>query len=175
MAKKTQGLPAFPSGPKPPSLPRELRPFKPPPPEVKVPKISDEADELQARWDRWRSRREGHGTGSILEFICWEYLVLKKKQILNVDFIYQFPLLGGRTQFGGFVADFYFPLKYMVWNPAGLRFHQTQTRDRARDLLARTILANKGIRLIYLYEDDLLSRPDFTLNKAWEGIQVSHV
>ena len=145
-------------------------PRKEPAPSIRLPEEIEAA--RSARWEIWRTRRSGSGTGSILEFICWEWLTLKKKQVPDVDFIYQYPLLGGRTQFGGFVADFYFPVQRMVWNPAGLQFHQVKARDRARDAMAKAQLANKGILLIYLFEDDLLQREEYTLQRAWRGEQI---
>ena len=143
---------------------------KEPAPSIKLPEELEAT--RSARWEIWRKRAAGYGTGSILEFICWEWLTLKKKQVPDVDFIYQYPLLGGRTQFGGFVADFYFPVQRMVWNPAGLQFHQVNTKDRARDMLAKAQLAGKGVKLIFLWEDDLLQREEYTLQKAWKGEQI---
>lgn len=34
------------------------------------------------------------------------------------------------------------------------------------------VLANKGIKEIFIYEDDLENRPDYVLELAWQGIQV---
>lgn len=170
-------VPKFPRAPTAPAGPSMFRggkgvtlaPLKGP--AIKLP--GDQQKALTERWNAWRSRREGSGTGSILEFIVWEYLTKTKKLVPDVDFIYQYPLMGGRTQLGGFVADFYFPVRRMVWNPAGLYFHQTKPEDRARDLLAKTMLAGRGVKVIYLYEDDLLNRPTYTMNRAWEGSEIS--
>lgn len=127
---------------------------------------------LEERWRAWQAKEKGKGTASILEFICWEFLVKKKGQREGVDFIYQYPLAGGRTQAGGFVADFYFPLKQMVWNPAGLQFHYTKAKDRWRDILSRVVLANRGIKEVFLWETDLLERTEYTLEAAWHGESV---
>lgn len=132
----------------------------------------DQEEERQNRWQEWRLRPDVLGTGSYLEFLCWEYLTYQKKQVRGVDYIYQYPLLGGRTAFGGFVADFYFPYKDMVWNPAGLRFHYTSTTNRAKDRLAKALLGSRGISVIYLWEDDLIQRTQYTLNQAWNGVQI---
>ncbi len=127
---------------------------------------------LEERWRDWQTKEKGKGSASILEFICWEFLVKRKGQREGVDFIYQWALAGGRTQAGGFVADFYFPSKHMVWNPAGLQFHYTATKDRWRDSLSRVVLANRGIKEIFLWETDLLERPNYVLEHAWRGEEV---
>lgn len=149
------------------------------PPEVKPVAIEPEPTEAELLEERWRAWQEspaakGKGSASILEFMVWEFLVRRKKQIEDVDFIYQYPLAGGRTQFGGFVADFYFPLRAEVWNPAGQQFHWTKSRDRARDIMSRAVLASRGIREIFLWEEDMLARPDYTLEQAWLGRELPH-
>lgn len=139
-------------------------------PEIELP--GSQQKFLEERWRAWQAKEKGKGTASILEFICWEYLVKRKKQREGTDFVYQWSLAGGRTAAGGFVADFYFPAKHMVWNPAGLQFHYTKTKDRWRDTLSRVVLANRGIKEIFLWEEDLLQRPEYTLEHAWRGEQV---
>lgn len=167
-------IPKFPQPPKIPRaglkrprtgvLGRPLAPLVGP----KTPPPPDAEESLEERWRAWQGSVTGNGTASILEYIVWEWLVTRKNQQPDVDFIFQYPLLGGRTQLGGFVADFYFPARREVWNPAGQHFHWTNARDRARDKLARLALAGKGIKLIFLWEQDLLNRPEYTLRKAWE-------
>jgi very-short-patch-repair endonuclease len=133
-----------------------------------------EAELTEERWRRWQESpaAAGKGSASILEFMVWEFLVQKKRQIEGVDFIYQYPLAGGRTQFGGFVADFYFPHRQEVWNPAGMQFHWTKSKHRARDIMARAVLASRGIKLIYLWEDDMMNRPAYVLEQAWQGNEL---
>lgn len=172
------GLPRLPRAPKVPDLGKTAseRLDVPAPPGLgenrRTQLPQDPEQERQARWQEWRAGPDILGTGSYLEFICWDYLTNRKKAKRGVDYIFQYPFLGGRTQFGGFVADFYFPGKGMVWNPAGLQYHYTEPKNRARDRLAKVMLANKGITIIYLWEDDLLGRPEFTLSNAWNGVQV---
>ena len=127
---------------------------------------------LEERWRAWQAKHVGKGSASILEFIVWEFLVYKKGQREGVDFMYQWNVAGGRTQAGGFVSDFYFPSRHMVWNPAGLQFHYTKTKDRLRDALSAVVLANRGIKEIWLWEDDLLQRPEMVLEAAWRGQQA---
>ena len=167
--RKPFALPKLPELPKLPST-RTGRSLK-----VVVPSVPNQPSEAQtteARWHVWQTKHPDKGTASILEFLVYEFLVDVKKQVEGVDFIYQYPLMGGRTQFGGFVADFYFPARREVWNPAGLHFHWTTAVNRARDIVAKQVLAGRGIKLIYLWEDDLLNRPQYTMNKAWNGIQL---
>jgi very-short-patch-repair endonuclease len=161
--KPRSNMPAMPKPPKPPKI--ELRTYEP---------LETEMERTEARWRAWQASPEaaGKGSASILEFMAWEFLVYKKKQIEDVDFIYQYPLAGGRTQFGGFVADFFFPARNLVWNPAGLQFHWTKPEHRGRDILATQVLGARGIKVIYLWEDDMLQRPDYTLEKAWQGEQI---
>ena len=143
-------------------------PFKP---------LEDPPDEDKIREERWRAWQQspaakGKGSASMLEYMVWDFLVNKKKQIEDVDFIYQYPLMGGRTQFGGFVADFYFPLRREVWNPAGLEFHWTTAQHRAKDIISRVVLASRGIKEIFLWETDLMNRPEYTLEQAWMGREL---
>ena len=144
---------------------RELRPLRGP--EIALP--GDQEAERQQRWEAFRAMQ----AASYPEFICYEWLIYKKRQIPNVDFIFQSPIFGGRTEFGGFVLDFYFPDREMAWFIQGLRFHFTKTTDRARDFLAKAAVAAKGIIVVELFEDDILMREDYTLGHAWQGQQVS--
>ena len=143
----------------------ELRPLAGP--EIPMPPEQDQA--LADRAAAWMAAYHG----SLPEFVVWDWLVGTKKQRPGVDFIYQSPIMGGRTSFGGFVADFYFPLQQMVWNVQGLRWHWSNPDDRARDMIAKQLLAGRGIVLLFLWEDDILVRPGLTLEKAWRGEQLN--
>lgn len=158
----------------PTTLPTSQRRALPRPTIIKPEPLASEAQLTEDRWRAWQASPDavGKGSASILEFLVWEFLVKQKKLIEGVDFIYQYPLMGGRTQFGGFVADFYFPIRREVWNPAGLEFHWTTTRHRARDIIARAVLGSRGVKLIYLWEDDLMNRPQYTLEKAWRSEEI---
>lgn len=129
-----------------------------------TPEISkaDNADFL-ARYAAW-----GLG-GSLPEYIVWEYLVTRKGWRPGIEFVYQASFIGGRTQYGGFVADFLIRPGNMIWNVQGLRYHLTQTKDRAADIVAKAILAGQGYRVLFLWEDDLLERPDYVLEAALRG------
>jgi hypothetical protein len=163
-------LPQFPRAPRVPSAPRssrrfrlgglDIRPLKGP--DIPLPKTEDE--DFLKRYNQWRART----AGSLPEYIVYEFLVFIKKQREGLDFVFQNPILGGRTEFGGFVLDFFFPARSEGWRVQGERFHLLQVEDRARDTVARGILEGRGIKVIDLWETDLLTRAPFVLNLAWE-------
>ena len=142
----------------------EIRPFAGP--EIEIP--SNEDEELLKRFDAWHARTNG----SLPEYIVYEFLVFEKKQIEGIDFFFQHPQLGGRTEFGGFVLDFFFPAKDMGWRVMGDRYHLLQAEDRGRDLMAKALLEGRGIKIIDLWEEDLLTRKDLVLRLAWEGSEL---
>ena len=167
----TPQFPSPPSVPEPPRTERrfqvaeiEIRPLAGP--DIPLPPEGDE--EVRRRFDVWRART----SGSLPEFIVYEWLTFVKKQVEGVDYLFQHPLLGGRTEFGGFVLDFYFPIKRTGWRIQGERFHLLQTRDRARDAIAKALLEGRGIKTLDLWEDDILTRTNFVLNSAWEGREL---
>jgi len=143
----------------------ELRPLAGP----EIPLPPDQDQTLQDKWQAWNATIGG----SLPEFIVWDWLVNTKKQKEGLDFVYQWPIFGGRTAFGGFVIDFIFPLQQMGWNVQGLRWHTSNPDDRARDMIAKQMLASRGLKIIDLYEDDLLTRPTLVLEGAWRGEQVN--
>lgn len=146
---------------------REVRPFA----GSDFPVPETQLEEFQLRFETWKQLR-ANNLGSVLEFIVYEFLVFVKKQKDGIDFLFQSPFLGGRTEFGGFVIDFLLPAKGLALQPQGARWHLQQPQDRARILLEQELLASQGIRAIYLWETDLLTRPDFTLEAAWDGVQL---
>lgn len=167
-------LPQFPAPARVPEVPflerrfrlggLEIRPLAGP--DIEIPGTEDE--DLLRRYQVWHARTNG----SLPEFIVYEFLVFKKKQIEGVDFFFQHPLLGGRTEFGGFVLDFFFPLRSAGWRVMGERYHLLQAQDRARDLIAKQLLESRGIQIIDLWEGDLLVRAEYVLKLAWEGREV---
>lgn len=136
-------------------------------PEIPLPGEQDE--QLRARWEAWRAIY----FGSLPEFIVWEWLKNKKRQVEGRDFIYQWSVFGGRTAFGGFVLDFYFPARALGWMVQGLRYHLTNPDDRSRNQVAKQILAAQELTVIEIWEDDLMTRPDFVLELAWQGQAAS--
>ena len=141
----------------------ELRPLAGP--EIPMPPEQDQA--LADRAAAWMAAYNG----SLPEFIVYEFLTLKKKQREGLDFLYQNPIFGGRTSFGGYVADFVFPQRKQIWNVLGLRWHLLHTEDRARDLVAKQMLTSRGYLVLSLWEDSLLTSPDHVLELAWQGME----
>lgn len=161
--------PSFPKVPEPPGVDRYAAPkgltfkakFKQPP------------DEEELRQQRWTAFRSGRRAASYPEFICFEFLEKQKKLKEGVDFVFQFPVLGGKTRFGGFVLDFYIVNRRLAWFVQGLEFHFVDPEDRARDRMARAIVSSRGVQVVEVFEDDIIQRTQLTLEKAWNGSQVS--
>ncbi|KKM17707.1 hypothetical protein LCGC14_1673040 [marine sediment metagenome] len=124
----------------------------------------EQEEALLARYELWKAQYNG----SLIEFIVWEYITIRRKQKPNVDFVFQAPFLGGRTRFGGFVADFAFYGRQEIWSVQGIRWHLQTPKDRANAFIAETQLSARGYKVIELWEDDLLVRPTFVLDLAWE-------
>lgn len=131
-------------------------------PDIPIPPEQDEA--LLQRFEVWRAS----WNGSLPEFLVWEFLVITKKQLQEVDFYFQHPVFGGRTRFGGYILDYFLIRRQEGWRVQGERFHLEQPQDRARDAIMKVQLTSQGIRLIDLWEDDLMTRREFVLNLAWE-------
>ena len=94
--------------------------------------------------------------GSLPEYLVNEALIRLGKEP-DLDFFYQSPFAGGRMQRGGLVIDFIFvnPPDLAI-NVQGEYYHYEMGADiKARDLLARAMLAGDGITLIFLDESDV--------------------
>jgi hypothetical protein len=129
-----------------------------------IPIPPDQEEDFLARYEQWRAIYNG----SIPEYIVFDWLVTQKKQRVQADFVFQHPMFGGRTRYGGFILDFYFPKRREGWRVQGERWHLEKPESRARDAIAKVMLMQQGIRIVDLWEDDLLSRPEYVLNLAWE-------
>jgi very-short-patch-repair endonuclease len=125
--------------------------------------------EFMRRYNEWRSSSPAYQAGSIPEFIVWEYLTKKKNWHDGVDFKYQYNLFGGRTKFGGFVLDFFIVRGQIAINVQGLKYHLERVQDRAKVQLQDAMLAGRGFRVISVWEDDLLERPDYAIEAALRG------
>lgn len=162
--------PTLPTRPRVPDVPfrrrifeaegREIRPLAGP--EIPIPPEQDIA--LLERYDTWRAIY----AGSVPEFLVFEFLTIQKKQIVNQDFYFQSPFFGGRTRFGGVIADFAFPIRREIWMVQGERFHLEHPQDRAKTLVAKAQFSSRGFQVIELWAEDLLTRPQFVLALAWE-------
>lgn len=138
----------------------ELRPLAGP----EIPIVEEQEEAFLARFEAWREQTGG----SLPEFVVWEFLTVNKRQQPGTDFVYQHPLFGGRTRFGGYLLDFYFPDRREGWNVQGERYHLEAPASRARDAIMKARLTAEGLKVLLLWEDDLLTRPDFVLTLAWE-------
>ena len=98
--------------------------------------------------------------GSIPEYVALAAFQRAGK-VLDTDFTYQSPLMGGRMDKGGSIIDFLFinPPDLAV-NVQGVYYHyELGAETRARDILARESMAGQGITLIFVDEDDLIQDP----------------
>lgn len=138
-------------------------------PEPKPAVPPDQDVDFMAQYAEWHVQYPG---GSLIEYVVWDYLTTEKKWLNHEDFEYQWPVLGGRTQFGGFVVDFYIYVGRFAWNIQGLRYHLQNPEDRAQVQLQAAMLTARGIKTISLWEDDLLYRTDYTLRAALVGQEV---
>ena len=131
---------------------------------TRIPVPEEGSEFFEQKYAEWRQIFNG----SKPEFIVWEFLTLRKKQRNQIDFFFQHPLLGGRTRFGGFILDFFFPVRREAWRIQGERFHLLRAKDRAKDSISRVIISGRGLKVIDLWEIDLLTRPNFVLDLAWD-------
>jgi hypothetical protein len=105
--------------------------------------------------------------GSLPEYIAFTELIRQGKQP-GIDFTYQSPLLGGRMTKGGVILDFEFtnPPDLAV-NIQGVYYHYEFGVDqKARDIMARAMMAGQGITLVFIDEDDLLEDPSYYITEA---------
>ena len=157
-----------------PSLDKQgrLKQRRPDPPNIRAFRLQE--DQRLAQAEAFEERFQLWGRGTRAEFICWEYLVNEKKLEEDRDFLFQSSKFGGRRVFGGLVIDFYIFVKNLIWQPQGEFFHLLQPQDRTRQLIESARLNNQGYTVVYLYYQDLLTRPDYVLNLAWEGVGVQN-
>jgi len=125
-------------------------------------------DDFEDRYAAWG----GQGMGTRPEFIVFEWLTVRKRLVFGIDFYFQSSRWGGRMTFGGVVIDFYFPAVNMVWRVMGERFHLLDSADRMNDQVQKMALVGDGFTVVDLWVEDLETRPDYTLERAWVGQEV---
>ena len=89
-------------------------------------------------------------------------------KVLDTDFTYQSPLMGGRLDKGGAVIDFLFrnPPDLAI-NVQGNYYHYGMgVETKTKDVLARVQLATQGIILIFIDEDHLEDNPTYYIREA---------
>lgn len=134
-------------------------------PEIAIKRTPSQAETEEAEYQAW-------GRGTKPEYIVWRYLVYHKKLKEGVDFEFQANIFGGRRLYGGIVLDFLFPLLNMAWRVQGEQFHQLLVKDRVHDMITRIQLEQQGLIVVDLWVRDLLSRPKYVLDLAWNGQEV---
>jgi len=132
---------------------------------ITIPRVQSQEEIDAADYAAW-------GRGTKPEFIVWKYLVRTKRLKEEVDFVFQTNMFGGRRIFGGLVLDFYFPSLNMAWRVQGEQFHLVLVKDRVHDKVTRLQLEQLGMVVVDLWVRDLLSRPRYVLDLAWQGHEV---
>jgi len=105
--------------------------------------------------------------GSYPEWVTYITLINLGK-IVDEDFTYQSPLMGGRLDKGGSVVDFMFknPPDLAI-NVQGNYYHYGMgVETKTRDILARVQLASLGIILIFIDEDMLEENATYYIQEA---------
>ena len=105
--------------------------------------------------------------GSLPEYIAYTTFEQLGK-VPGEDFTYQSARMGGRLDKGGIVLDFVFtnPPDLAV-NIQGVYYHyEFGVEVRARDLLARAMMAGDGVALIFIDDDDLIRDPEYYCREA---------
>jgi hypothetical protein len=133
---------------------------------VHISRVQSQEEVDNAEYAAWGMR------GTKPEFIVWKYLVRNKHLKPDVDFSFQSSMFGGRRIFGGMVLDFYIPALNMAWRVQGEEFHLLLTKDRVHDKITRIQLEQRGMVVVDLWVRDLLSRPLYVLDLAWQGHEV---
>jgi hypothetical protein len=136
-----------------------------PRPVVHISRFQTAEEQSAAEYAAW-------GRGTIPEFIVWKYLTKDKHQKEGVDFTFQSSMFGGRRIFGGEVLDFYIYVGNMGWRVQGEEFHLVNVKDRVHDKVIRLQMEARGMVVVDLWVRDLLSRPQYVLDLAWQGHEV---
>lgn len=103
-----------------------------------------------------------------------ELIVGKELDRLGINYIFQYSFLGGRTQSGGVIADYYIPSYSLVISVLGTYWHASP-EVRAKDLLQRISVLSQGIMTIFINEADVMKRARFYVSEALRGIDHSGI
>jgi len=105
--------------------------------------------------------------GSYPEWVTYITLINLGK-IVDEDFTYQSPLMGGRLDKGGVVIDFLFtdPPDLAI-NVQGEYYHYgLGATFMQNDIIIRAQMASEGITLIFIDESDILEDVDYYVRQA---------
>ena len=83
--------------------------------------------------------------------------------------------MGGRSERGGIIADFFIPEYNLIINVASVYWHYARPGAIANDQMQRATLESQGIRVIYIDEEDALSNPIYYVKLALQGIDKSRM
>ena len=103
--------------------------------------------------------------------------LIRQGYVEDLDFTFQSSQLGGKTQLGGIVVDFYFETRRLAVNVQGVYFHYIYKGgvNKARDRIARQQLVGIGVNLIFVDDDDLMRDPAFFVSQALLGVDHSRI
>ncbi len=103
--------------------------------------------------------------GSVAEWACAWAL-----GVLNVEYVPQANMIGGRTQLGGTVVDFLIPSLNTIIRIQGVYYHYERGPLVINvDSLLKTSLEAKGYVVIDIDEDDILTDPLYFVKEALAG------
>ena len=91
---------------------------------------------------------------------------------LSIAYEFQTPFLGGRTQAGGVIADFYIYEYSLIISVLGEYWHSDPRRN-AQDLMQRTALASTGVTTIFIDEADIMRDASYYVKAALMGMDLS--
>lgn len=117
------------------------------------------------------------GTATLPEWYVWWWLTRKRHFTPGLEFQFQSSYFGGRRELGGLVVDFLLPGYFppgLVLNVQGFHWHRYSSLARANDLAVKIRLQGPPhfFKVVYLAEDDLYERLDYTMTKALKGEQM---
>ncbi len=107
--------------------------------------------------------------GSDLEWFVYDWLTRQ-----HIPFDYQVPYLGGRFSKGGQIIDFVLlgTIPRILLGVQGEWWHYRNTQQGAISQLAKLSLQRGGDIVVYLRENDLRARLDYTMREAVKGHQL---
>lgn len=108
------------------------------------------------------------------EWITYWYL---SQRIGKGAFDFQSSVQGGRSGFGGLVADFMLPGRIgpagLVINIQGSHFHRFTTEERMADLNTKSKYQDQGYEVVYVLDTALIHGGyRYVLEQALQGVQV---
>jgi len=103
-----------------------------------------------------------------------ELVVAKELDRLEIGYQFQSSFLGGTTQRGGLVADFYLPSHSTIISVLGEYWHSSP-ESIARDITQKIAILSQGITTIFIREEDALKRPRYFVEQALLGNDLSGV